>query len=171
MADYDETIVRTIVDMYQVGMSVASIADELEGVSIRGIREVLQEAGALGRDLKSRGWADQVDQATLEAMLSDYDSWMPMNEIAAKYDISSFIIYDTLRKLGRPARSYSKEAMVDKAERLQLALDYYRQGMPIWQICEETGIQQVKLHHELHTRKIPLRRQPKAWKERFGEGK
>jgi len=156
---YEESIRQTIVMMYQGGISVQNIVQEVEGVTSRDVRMVLKEMGILSGPGRRPTVIESYDESILNEMLIDYYDKMPMRELMEKYQIRSMDrFYLILRELGQPARQNTPEHMDGRKMRLDHACDLYKQGVPIWKIVEETGVDQPRLHAELHKRKIPTRR-------------
>jgi transposase-like protein len=156
---YEESIKQTIVMMYQGGISVNSIVQEIEGVTPRDVRTVLKEQGILSGPGRKPSVVESYDEATINAMLVDYYDKIPMRELLEKYHIRSMDrFYVILRELGQPARQNTPEHQDGKRLRLDHACELYKEGVPIWKIVEETGVDQPRLHAELHRRKIPTRR-------------
>lgn len=158
---YRESIVETIVMMYQGGISVQSIVNEIEGVTAHDVRRVLKEQGILSGPGRRPTIVENIDESTMEALLADYYDGMPTIQIVDKYRLGRIDrIYMILRELGQPVRTNLPERVLTRKLQMDLAVDMYVAGIQIWKIVEETGIQQPALHAELHKRRIPGRRNP-----------
>lgn len=156
---YEESIRETIVMMYQGGISVKSIVEEIEGVNAHDVRKVLREHGVLSGPGRRPTIVEEMDESTMEAMLTDYYNDMPMYELVDKYNLGRIDrVYMILRELGQTPRSYIPERMISKKAALDRAMELYAQGMPLWQIEEETGINSTRISDERHRRKLPGRR-------------
>lgn len=156
---YRESIIQTIVMMYQGGISVPSIVAEIDGVTARDVRLVLKEQGVLQGPGRRPTVVEALDESTIEAMLADYYDGMRVNAIVDKYRLQRIErLYTILRELGQPVRVNLPERLETRRMQMDSAVDLYKKGLPIWKIVEETGIDQPSLHTELHKRGIPGRR-------------
>ena len=158
-ANLEDSIRESIITMYQSGITVQDIANEIEGATPGYVRAVLREAGILAGPGRRDSLVDKFDDATLEAMMLDYYQDMPMPEILVKYRLARHEqFYRILASIGHGARKIQPEVVMSRKDRDERALELYKQGAPIWKIRDETGIPQPRLHYLVHTRKIPLRR-------------
>jgi len=93
------------------------------------------------------------------AIIKEYLSTDPIisvPEILERYKISHSLLYTILMTNDIPTRQVALSKVVEV--RLNHAIKMYQTGLPLWQISQETGIAQPRLHSELHLRNIPLRR-------------
>jgi hypothetical protein len=165
---YEESIRENIVVMYQSGASVASIVEEIEGVTAHDVRGVLKEHGIMKGPGRRPTIAEDLDENTTNAMLDDYyKENISVREIVEKYQLGRVDrLYMILRELGQPARTFIKENVQARGDRFDHAMELYQAGVPIWKISLETGINHVQIQEERHRRGIPGRKRPMAPYER-----
>jgi len=137
-----------IVEMHEGGLTLKSIADEM-GISSTAVRNILKKYGKE----TSRVVVDYDE----EDIIQQYVSNEPVPQILEDNNISYAQLYTILRNHKVPTRKAIRQDV--KQERLAQAVELYQDGVPLWNIKEETGIHQPTLHAELHRRHIPLRRQ------------
>jgi transposase-like protein len=135
--------------MFDSGMTVAAIAEELE-ISTQTIRLGLKGSG---RSLVKPS-AHQADE---EAIVIAYQNDEPIPAIMQQYELTYTTLYSILRRHNVPTRKFV--AAPSQADRLKVAVEMYQRNVVLWKIKQETGIAQPTLHNELHRLGIPLRRQ------------
>jgi transposase len=137
---------QEIVRMAGAGLSISSIAGELS-ISETSIRSILKLYGRTKEKSVSPQEQEIADQ---------YQTDISVPELLRKYNVSYGKLYTILSKLEIPLRKTAARP----AAQLQIdqAVSMYENGDPLWQIQGETGVAQPRLHAELHTRNIPLRR-------------
>ena len=148
-----------IVDMYQKGVTTNDIATEM-GVGIHTVWKVLRKADPERRVSTKQSLLDRFDVATLAAFMDDYyKKGLSLSDLVSKYDLSGHgSIYVILNASGNTPRQVTTEALVGRKLQIDHAVKLYEEGMKIWRIVEETGIDQPTLHHELHRRGVKMRK-------------
>lgn len=136
-----------IVQMYDSGMKVSAIAAEMSK-STTAVRNVLKK---YDRDLSViKPLRDE------ETIINQYVQNIPIPAILTEHNLTYSMLYSILSKHQVPVRKVANEA--NRRVQYDLAVEMYKDGMPLWQITSETGIAQPALHSELHKRGVPLRR-------------
>lgn len=136
-----------VLEMADAGLRPAAIAEEMD-VSVTVIRKILKKYG------KSSGGPRAIDGE--DEAVEDYVKGEPIPTILGKYSLTYSQLYSILTRHEVPIRKVSNANV--RQQRLNLAIEMYKAGEPLWRIKNETGIAQPTLHAELHSRQIPLRR-------------
>jgi len=136
-----------LITMFKEGMLIDDIATELE-VSVATVRAAIKEAGLTKPKKESTGVEIQIGV--------DYTGNLPVPTILQKFNLTYARLYTILSNQDIPLRKQLN--VVGRKASLEAAIEMYVEGIPLWQIKNETGIAQPTLHAELHTRQIPLRR-------------
>jgi transposase-like protein len=137
------------VQMFDSGMTVAAIAEELE-MSTQTIRLGLKGSG---RSLVK----PSIHLADEKVVVEAYQNDEPIPTIMEQYGLTYTTLYSILRRHNVPTRKVASAPA--QADRLKVAIEMYQRNVVLWKIKQETGIAQPTLHNELHRLGIPLRRQ------------
>jgi len=135
------------------GMTITALMEEF-GLSSPRIYDILAEANVKVKDTNNTLSQEQLNQLAI-----DYTAGMKVQEIIAKYALSSCTaFYTILSNNNIPLRQYNKVNQAAKKIQLDLAIDMYLEGYKLKDIKDETGIYQAVLHNEMRKRDIPLRK-------------
>lgn len=149
-------------EMVQAGMPVANAAEEV-GITTTHAYSLLRRAGIhlnRGERIKDR-FTEEERQEIKEQY---YTLHMRVIDICRRWGFGSEApFYSFLRQMDWPPRTHLKEVVEGKVAAMEQAVQMYKDGVKLWKIVHETGVQQPKLHHQIHIRGIPLR-QPKKGK-------
>jgi len=151
-----EQLVREVAEMYEGGISVADMSEEL-GTSSAYIYMLLKRAGVDTGGGYGAGILRRLGERTKADLIQDYiDGEKTVMSILAEYSITYTQLYNLLAIAGVPTRKTAYDARVSD-KRKDIAVDMYKEGHLLKVITAETGVSQPTLHYELHKRGIPLR--------------
>lgn len=153
----DEQDEFDILNMYQQGVSVDTIADEF-GYDKKTVYRLLRSKGVL-KEKGRYSILDKFSEETLNEFTKDYITGMKMRDMCEKYDISSPSVYAVLSQLGIQPRTLNREYLTAKKSQMDQAVQFYIDGWELWRIEVETGVSQPSLHKQLHIRGVKLRRE------------
>jgi len=149
--------VSEILEMGNAGMSASEASRELD-ISVPTITRIYREyniqVGTVGR----KSLLELLDSDDIDFVVEQYENTeRPVREFLKEVGMSYGQLYTLLDKLGIQRRRFKPDRMSGREAQLTAAVTLYNEGMPIWQITDETGVHQPTLHRELHKRNVPLR--------------
>lgn len=134
--------------MVEAGMSVSAIAEELDK-STGTIRKMLA-------DLKLDAHSRAEPAFNVPRILEQYADEVSVAQIISENPGLTYTkFYGILADQGVPTRRVLQQDA--RKRQLDEAVELYIQGLKIFDIIRETGVNQPTLHAELHARNVPLR--------------
>ena len=151
MRKLPESIEQEIIEMYQQGMKVRSIAEEV-GCAESAVYDTLRRNGVELRDRR-----EDTSGVDYEEVGADYkEGKLSVAQLMAKYGIGISRLYIILDTLHIPLRKITQ--VTDFAIRMKYAVEMYKQGVELIKIRADTGIRHQGLYEELGRLGIPIRR-------------
>ena len=163
MAKATEVQEQEVVQMADAKLDPLIMADEI-GLSLPTIYGIMRK---FGYKVAKPGRKSTYDRLTPEEMEDIRNRYEDANEsvasIMADYGIGGHsVFYALLRKMGIAMRTKTLDVLEVKEMMMDQAVNMYVGGHPLYDIFEDTGIHQPRLHAELHKRGIELRRPRKV---------
>lgn len=147
----DQSTISEILIMFDSNVDPASIAEELS-ISVTTVRTTLK---AQGRELvRSKRHPEETN------IVNAYVLGDPVVQIREKFNITHTMLYTILARNDVEIRKISEAE--GKGNAMDHAVDMYIAGNPIWEIIQQTGVNQPTLHSELHVRGVAFRRPRKS---------
>ncbi len=146
---------QELVDMLKNEIAPAEVAHEL-GISVSTVYKVRHEENLVPVQ-------DLFGSIDVEKVLHFYTSTdMGVQQICRSFHLTPNRFYQLLVMHNVPTRrgARSEEA---RQKQMDVAVDLYVTGAPLWKIKEETGVSLPYMYDELRKKGIPLRRPRGEW--------
>ena len=154
-----KSIVDETVKMYEAGMPIGGIAEEL-GKSVTTVYALLREGGVEPKrreESQTRSIVDALPKEIVEQVTLDYVKGVSMSRIVRTSGLSINTVYKILKETGTALRrSEDNKAAFDM--RLEKAVQMYKDGDKLIKIEMETGVQSNQLDKALYKQEVQLRR-------------
>lgn len=147
-----EDTVEEIAEMLDEGLSVGTIAEELD-ISESTVRRVMKK-----QNLSTKRDHTLLDLVDTDSLIEQYLKWDSISDILTRHKVTRPQLYYILQQTGTEARTKDVNWAEAQANRLAHAITLYKEGWVISEITAETGIHQPQLHEELARLQVPLRR-------------
>lgn len=147
MIELSEAKLEELLSMYEQGIPVSDISKELE-MSVGAVRKALTAHGRKKTRLDTH--SNEVE------ICRSYTDGLEVSQILATYQLTYQMLYTVLARNSVPIRKIANAQ--GRSRQLEVAIEMYQGGSPLWQIKQDTGVAQPVLHAELHRLGIPLRR-------------
>lgn len=143
----DDARVLEMIAMFQAGIPVAAIAEELQVSSQTAYRILKAQDQDVGKMRK--------DPDVLEVIDDYLDTEIPVKDVCRNHRISTDALYTILTTYEIERRRYTKEKVYKYKK--DAAVEMYQAGWVYREIKAETGVSPPSLRDELTKRGIPLR--------------
>jgi transposase-like protein len=145
-----EEVRQAVRQLWEQRASVVSIAEEVDH-PVPTVYAILDELGIAPAETGERSGPSNEDLAEMLTAYSTTDEGV--QAICSRFGVSTAQLYTAIREARMPLRTETS----NKSDRLETAVQMYRDGKKHWEIHEFTGISSSKLMNEIHRRRIPLR--------------